>query len=229
MAAFAGRQSISDLPKRLAIFPLGGVLLLPRSELPLNIFEPRYLRMVGDAMKAERMIGMVQPDTEEGLELEKDPAARPSVYSIGCAGRITSFSETADGRMLIVLTGVCRFRIVEELPPGDLPYRVIVPDYSAFAADLDAESGAILSDRRGLLRNFDEIFAAHGLRADWSDAEGATDEALINALAMVSPYSPQEKQALLEAVDLRTRAEVLRALTDIALAEKKGGIPPVIQ
>ncbi|WP_137388622.1 LON peptidase substrate-binding domain-containing protein [Rhodoligotrophos defluvii] len=229
MAGPTGRDRIDDLPKRLPIFPLGGVLLLPRGELPLNIFEPRYLRMVTDAIRSERMIGMVQPDTVEGRRLERDPRAAPTVYPIGCAGRITAFSETEDGRMLIVLTGVCRFRIAEELPQGERPYRVAIPDYSPFGADLEVDDGDIGIDRQALLRAFDEFLAFHDLQADWSDVAQASDEALINALAMISPYSPEEKQALLEAADLKARAQVLTALTDIGLAEKRGGLPPVLQ
>lgn len=221
--ASARDDRLDDMPERLPIFPLGGVLLFPRSELPLNIFEPRYLRMVSDALQGERLIGMVQPDSERGLEEERDPDATPSVYLVGCAGRITSFTETDDGRMLIVLTGTCRFRIKRELDRGELPYRVVEPDFLPYVGDLDDDPAGGLIDRDALLSTFDEFLTLHGLQADWSDAVNASDEALINALSMISPYEPREKQALLEAVDLKTRAEVLATLTRIALAEKRGG------
>jgi Lon protease-like protein len=212
----------SDLPKELPIFPLGGVLLLPRSDLPLNIFEPRYLAMVTDALKGARMIGMVQPDTPEGLKAERDPMAAPTVYGVGCAGRITSFAETPDGRILIVLTGICRFRIRREIEPRTTPYRIVEPDYESFLGDLDEGPTSINLDRSELQRSFDELLGHHNMQLDWSEIGEATDEDLINVLAMMSPYSPQEKQALLEAPDLAARAEVLSALTDIALAEMKG-------
>ncbi len=184
--------------------------------------------MVTDALKGDRIIGMVQPDSSEALEQEGDPAARPSVYSVGCAGRITSFSETGDGRILITLTGICRFRIEGEVTLPK-PYRVAMLDYSSFAADLDPGHEQAAVDRNALLATFNDFLGAHGLQADWSEVDNASDEALINALAMISPYAPREKQALLEAVDLHTRAEILIALTDIALAERRGGTGALLQ
>ena len=215
-------MTLGDLPDTLPIFPLGGALLLPRSDLPLNIFEPRYLRMVSDALKGPRLIGMVQPDSDQGLADESNPQASPSIYGVGCAGRITSFAETPDGRMMIVLTGICRFRIRTEVPRGDLPYRVVQPDFESFKADLEDGPSFINLDRTVLQTAFDELLGLDNMRIDWSEVADATDEDLVNVLAMMSPYSPPEKQALLEAPDLSARAKVLSALTDIALAEKKG-------
>ena len=196
------------LPSILPIFPLTGVLLLPRGRLPLNIFEPRYLAMTRDALAGERLIGMVQPS---------DPQAagdNPPVYPTGCAGRITSFSETDDGRFLITLTGVSRFRIREELPLLE-GYRRVVPDWRDFARDLagDDEPGF---DRERLLRGLRAYFQHHRIEADWDAITSVPGERLVTSIAMICPFEPSEKQALLEAPDLGERAQLLTAIVEMA-------------
>jgi uncharacterized protein len=196
------------LPAVLPIFPLTGVLLLPRGRLPLNIFEPRYLAMTQDALKGERLIGMVQPS---------DPEARgsnPPVYPLGCAGRITAFSETEDGRYLITLTGVSRFRIRDELPLLS-GYRRVVADWQPFAGDLDT-GGEPAFDRGRLVRGLLGFFASRQISADWAAIEKAPGEHLVTSISMLCPFAPSEKQALLEAADLDARARLLTALIEMA-------------
>jgi uncharacterized protein len=204
------------LPDIIPIFPLTGVLLLPRGRLPLNIFEPRYLAMTRDALGGERLIGMIQPsDPGEG-------GMNPAVYPIGCAGRITSFSETDDGRYLITLTGTSRFRIREELPLLS-GYRRVVPDWSAFAGDLDPAEPRF--DRERLVRELKAYFAQRQIEADWSLIDKTPSEHLVSSIAMLCPFAPSEKQALLEAADLNARAELLTALVEMAsvTATAEGG------
>ncbi len=216
MSAQVGPAGIDDLPQILPIFPLSGALLLPRGRLPLNIFEPRYLAMVRDALAAERMIGMVQPTDAAS------PANVPPVYGVGCVGKITAFSETDDGRFLITLTGVCRFRIAQELARVT-PYRKILARYDEFAADLDPvepPKSTVNRERLGpALKGYLEL---HGLAADWHAIEQAPAETLINALAMICPFAPPEKQALLEAPDVAARADMMVALLEMALAGRHG-------
>ena len=206
----------SGLPATIPLFPLAGALLLPRGELPLNIFEPRYLAMIDDALKAERIIGMIQPT--EGKDA---PAAQPALYQVGCAGRITQFAESGDGRYLISLTGIARFRLVEELRVTT-PYRQCRVDFSAFASDFVPRYGEDEVDRQALLRALKAYLEANKLEADWADIKNAPTEALVNGLAMMSPYGPREKQALLEAPDLKARADTLVAVTEMALAQREG-------
>lgn len=196
------------LPRSLPIFPLPGVLLLPRGKLPLNVFEPRYLNMVQDALAGDRMIGMIQPTEEEH---EDRP---PALYRTGCAGRIVAFSETDDGRLLITLAGLCRFDIEDEVPTTR-GYRRVVPSWSRFAADVGAEVEPRV-DRARLLRSLEAYFKAQGLSADWDAIKGTPDGRLLIALAMVCPFAPNEKQALLEASDPTQRAETLLALMEMA-------------
>jgi Lon protease-like protein len=211
-------KSTADLPARLPVFPLPSALLLPRAELPLNIFEPRYLQMVSDAMAGDRMIGMIQPADDSA-----DLMARPKLCSVGCAGRITSYAETPDSRILITLTGVCRFQVESELITVT-PYRSVDARYDMFAGDLIAENGQELVDRAALLKAFRDYLNANDLRADWEQVLSASTESLVNTLSLLSPNTPREKQALLEAADLKTRADVLIALTEIALSKRsKGG------
>src|SRR6516164_967835 len=188
------------LPSILPIFPLTGVLLLPRGRLPLNIFEPRYLAMTRDALAGERLIGMVQPS---------DPQAagdNPPVYPTGCAGRITSFSETDDGRFLITLTGISRFHIREELPLLE-GYRRVVPDWRDF-------------DRERLLRGLRAYFQHHRIEADWDAITSVPGERLVTSIAMICPFEPSEKQALLEAPDLDERARLLTAIVEMAVLNR---------
>ena len=193
--------SAADLPHTIPVFPLPGALLLPRGQMPLNIFEPRYLAMIDDVIRSHRIIGMVQP---EGSEL----ANKPSLYGLGCAGKITSLAETGDGRYLVTLTGIARYTIVEELTVMT-PYRQCRVDFGAFAGDFDSEAGENDVDRAGLLRTLRNFAEAHGLSVDWKGIDDAPNDALVNALSMMSPFGPREKQALLEAPGIEDRAELL--------------------
>ena len=205
-----------DLPEVIPVFPLPGALLLPRGQMPLNIFEPRYLAMIDDALRSgSRLIGMIQPDTAH-----PGPEERPNLYKIGCVGRLTQFAENGDGRYLIQLTGVSRFHIGEELAATTL-YRQCRVTYAPFADDFIARKGEDAVDRDAVLVALKAFLKANNLKADWSGIESAPNEALVNALAMMSPYGPAEKQALLEAPDLKTRAEILIAVTQIELAKGK--------
>ncbi|MGH6768482.1 MAG: LON peptidase substrate-binding domain-containing protein [Xanthobacteraceae bacterium] len=207
-----------ELPDVIPVFPLPGALLLPRGQMPLNIFEPRYLAMIDDAFRSGlRLIGMIQPDPAHPGTDEK-----PNLYRIGCVGRITQLAETGDGRYLIQLTGVARFRIVEECTVAT-PYRQCSVDYEPFVDDFSARKGENDVDRESLLQALKDFLQANNLKADWDGIENAPNEALVNALAMMSPYGAAEKQALLEAPDLRTRAELLVAVTEIELAKKATG------
>jgi Lon protease-like protein len=209
--------TFEDLPSELPIFPLSGVLLLPRGRLPLQIFEKRYLAMTRDALGAsQRLIGMVQP-------LEKETSQRnPPIYKIGCAGRITSFSETDDGRFLITLTGVCRFAVVDEL---DLihGYRRAVARWDDFARDFNDQPVEL--DRTRLLGGLKDYFRSNGIAANWEAIEQAPDDRLITSLAMICPFEPSEKQALLEAADLNACAQLMTTLIEMALLSHKGGEP----
>jgi Lon protease-like protein len=198
------------LPAAFPIFPLAKALLLPRGQLPLNIFEPRYLAMVDDAMKSHRIIGMIQPNPDGALGL----------FPVGCAGRITQLAETGDGRYLVTLTGIARFRIVEEID-AITPYRQALADFAPFAVDFSPRAGEDLVDRDGLLRTLRSFAESNELQLDWDSINEAPNEALVNALSMMSPFGPPEKQALLEAPDLKTRAEILIAVTEMDLAKKR--------
>jgi hypothetical protein len=198
-----------DLPGEIPIFPLTGVLLLPRGKLPLNIFEPRYLNMVSASLAGHRMIGIVQPTgSNEGDQ--------PDTYVIGCAGRIISFNESDDGRYLITLSGLARFDIAEELPLRD-GYRVAVPDWVSYRDDL-AEETATEIDRDRMLRSLKSYFTVHNVDANWEAIQDTTTDQLVNALAMMCPFEPSEKQALLEARNLADRANVMVALLEMSLA-----------
>jgi|SRR5947207_6219729 len=209
------------LPDVLPIFPLTGVLLLPRGRLPLNIFEPRYLAMTRDALAGERMIGMVQPSepgaAPPGMSPPGIAGMNPPVYPVGCAGRMTQFSETDDGRYLITLTGLSRFRIREELPLLS-GYRRVAPDWEPFADDRrrPEEPGF---DRERLLRGLRGYFAQRKIQADFDAIDKAPGEYLVTSLSMACPFAPSEKQALLEAADLDARAELLTALVEMAAIE----------
>jgi Lon protease-like protein len=204
----------ADLPEVIPVFPLPGALLLPRGQMPLNIFEPRYLAMVDDAFRdGHRLIGMIQPDTSQ-----PENEGRPKLYSIGCVGRITQFAETGDGRYLIQLIGIARFRLIEEVDAGT-EYRRCRATYAPFADDFVARKGEDEVDRPALLKALANFLKANKLKADWEGIENAPNEALVNALAMMSPYGAAEKQAMLEAPDLKTRAEILIAVTEIELAK----------
>ncbi len=205
---------LDALPAVIPVFPLTSVLLLPRGELPLNIFEPRYLLMIEDALRADRIIGMLQPqDDQSGL--------RPPIHSVGCIGKITQFAETGDGRFMITLTGLSRFRVVEEMTVLT-PYRQCLVSYDEFARDLVERDGENLVDRPAILKALRNFAEANRLKIDWKSIEQTPNEALVNALAMMSPFGPDEKQALLEAKTLAARADVLVAITEIELARGNG-------
>ena len=201
-----------ELGPTLPVFPLTGVLLLPRGLLPLNIFETRYIAMVDDALSSDRMIGMVQP---------VDPHCRahaPEIYRLGCAGRITSFEETDDGRYLITLCGVCRFRIAEELEKTR-GYRRVSADWSCFPDDLGEPPDLPVLDRDRLDRALGAYFERHGISANWQAIAQTPDERLITSLSMICPFEPPEKQALLEAPTLAGRAELLLSLIEMAVLD----------
>ena len=201
----------TDLPRTLPIFPLQGVLLLPRGRLPLHVFEPRYVTMMRDALAAERVIGMIQPRRAE----EQKADDHPDVYETGCAGRISSFSETDDGRFFVTLTGLCRFAVLKELPVLR-GYRRVVADYDRFADDL-AEDAATHIDRARLMLALSGYLHVQGISADWDTIKETSDERLITALSMLCPFQPSEKQALLECPTLSERGRVMTALIEMAL------------
>lgn len=208
-------RSIADLPEVIPVFPLDGALLLPRADLPLNIFEPRYLAMIDDALRGERVIGMIQT---RGLPDE----SKPEMMSVGCAGRITAFSETREDRILVTLTGICRFSVGSELQV-DTPYRQVRPVFRDFEIDLVSDRGASEVNRPALMKAFRDYLVANDLNADWDEINATSTEVLVNTLSLLAPYPPRDKQALLEAPDLKTRADVLVALTEMALSRSPGG------
>jgi Lon protease-like protein len=213
-AIAADFEGIESLPSVVPIFPLPGVLLLPRGRLPLNIFEKRYLQMTQDAMSSHRMIGMIQPaDPQASMDASK-------VYPTGCLGRITSFSETPDSRILITLSGVCRFEITRELEPEGLLYRRVCADYRLYADDLP-EPGPLTIDRDQLIPALKSYFSVNGLTANWDAIDTADNEALIICLAMACPFEPSEKQALLECPDEPERVRMMQALFEMAAHEHK--------
>lgn len=238
MSGGAFRPGFEELPGVIPIFPLPGVLLLPGGQLPLNIFEPRYLAMVRDALAGERAIGMIQP-REEAADV-----GAAKVYETGCLGHITAFSETDDGRYLITLTGLIRFDVARELPPLE-GYRRVTAGYDRFRSDLDDDpegsprdgpqdgpqdglendpAGAI--DRTRLLETLGFYFEAQGIEGDWEAIEKAGDATLVTWLAMLCPFAAPEKQALLEAVSLAERASAMTAIMEMAVHEP-GGTGPV--
>jgi uncharacterized protein len=213
-AGNAHYRRAGDLPDVVPLFPLSAALLLPGGRMPLNIFEPRYLQMIDEAVGGRRLIGMIQPALDGALKADGEP----EICQVGCLGRITSFAESGDGRYLIALQGVCRFRVVEELA-AKTPFRQcrVVP----FATDLAEEQAAREVNRPALLKAFRAYLDANGLEADWESVSRAENAMLVNALSMMAPYGAAEKQALLEAPDLKTRAETLIAITEMALAREQ--------
>ena len=209
-----------ELPQVIPVFPLPGSILLARGQLPLNVFEPRYLNMVDDAMAGDRVIGLIQPIGGLGVQ--------PPLARVGCAGRITSFNETSDGRYLITLTGICRFNVTAELQVKT-PYRQVRADFAPFEADLRAPDPGAEFDRHGFLDALRPYLEHRGLNVDWDTAEAAPQEALINSLAMALPFEPPEKQALLEAMTLEDRAEALTALLRIEAAASDDDDGPAMQ
>lgn len=213
-----------DLPETVPVFPISGVLLLPGGQLPLNVFEPRYLAMFDAALAGNRLIGMIQPALSE--EQANILPERPALSSMGCIGRITSFTETGDGRYIISLAGVCRFRLMDEVQ-NSKPYRTF--HIAPFVTDLASSEEEAEVNRAGLLAAFKAYLEANKLEADWESVERASNIMLVNSLSMMSPFGPAEKQALLEAPDLKTRAETLIAITEIVLARTFGDADNILQ
>ena len=199
----------TDLPDTVPVFPLPGALLLPRARLPLHIFEPRYLAMLDDALKTDtRLIGMVQPNP--------GPSGENRLHRIGCAGRVTQMSETEDGRYMVTLSGISRFRVIREIE-GFTPYRRCEVSWTGFERDRDTSESDPRFDRDAFLRLLDRYFTARDLSADWQTLREAEDELLINSLSMLLDFDAEEKQALLEAPSLGTRRETLVTLIEYAL------------
>lgn len=213
----------SDLPSRIPVFPLRGAILLPRANLPLNIFEPRYLEMIDDVMSGARIIGMLQPNFGGTQTSEESPGGRDvALQRVGCAGRVTSYQELDDDRILITLTGICRFEVANE-ETTEKPYRKVVPNFMSFEADLMAGAGEEDVDRDKLLHVLKMYLDANKMSADWEGIQRASSEQLINALSIMSPFGAEEKQALVEARSLKERAEVLMALAEMEIASDIGG------
>ena len=215
-------QRPQDLPPRIPVFPLRGAILLPRALLPLNVFEPRYLEMLNSVISGSRVLGIVQPGRNAGVTGPESPESNTAALkSVGCAGRVTSYQELDDGRLMITLTGVARFEILDEAVT-ELSYRIATVSYDRFARDFTAGLGEEQVDRPNLLRVLKAYLESNKLEADWNSIQRASSETLINALSVMAPYGPEEKQALLEAADLRQRAEVLVALAEMQLAAGGG-------
>jgi Lon protease-like protein len=205
---------LSALPEELPVFPLSGSVLLPHARLPLNIAEPRYRTMVEDALGKGRLIGMIQPCVED--EYDNVP-----LYSVGCVGRITSFNEIDDGHLLIVLAGVCRFRIIEEFPRIK-PYRIVRPEWTPYLSDL-GENEPVDVDRERLIELMRIYFKRNAISVDWSVVKNAPDDVLIPTIIMICPLAPNEKQALLEAENFAVRAQMLMTLLEMAAMPQPDG------
>lgn len=214
-------HTIAELPDLLPVFPLSGALLLPRAELPLNIFEDRYLQMFEAAMATNRLIGMIQPEPGDGTD-------KPALSRVGCAGRITSLTETDDDRLLIGLSGVCRFEVVKEQNVKK-PWRVCKVSYDGFAADLVTDNQARSVNRDAVITAFRQYLEANDMSANWDEVEKVSTENLVNTLSQMAPYPAREKQALLEAPDLQSRADMLIALTELALSKQARGKANTLQ
>ena len=207
-----------DLPGELPLFPLSGAILLPRATLPLNVFEPRYLEMVDDVMSGKRLIGIIQPDLpgDRTTRIESPKGSTSPLKPVGCAGRVTTYQELDDGRILLTLTGIARFRLLEERT-SEKPYRTARIGWGDYAGDFSAGLGESSVDREALLRVLRRYLDASRMQADWPVILKSSSEFLVNALAVMSPYGAEEKQALLEAPSLKARAEVLVALAEMEL------------
>ena len=202
---------IETIVDHLPIFPLPGCLLLPRSNLPLHVFEPRYRLMIQEALENSKLIGMIQPQVIES------PTTRPQLYNTGCLGRLSAHQETRDGRFYIVLTGVCRFSIQQELPVTDSGYRIVVPNFAPFMQDLSPPDHGLLN-RDSLLKQLRHFAEVYSLDVSWELIEQSEDEEFVNAICMGAPFDPSDKQVLLEAQDLIQRGKILNALFEIERA-----------
>jgi Lon protease-like protein len=209
----------AGLPRSMAIFPLTGALLVPGGRLPLNIFEPRYLAMVRHALKQpDRLIGMVQP-RKRGIERKLDPDLHPEVEPVGCAGRIIGFEETDDGRYQVTLSGLIRFRVLREIDTAKGGFRQVEPDFAAFAGDL-TDMDFALPGRSRFITTLKGYFETRNASVDWKAIDAMTDRQLVISLAMLCPFSPDEKQALLECRDLSELGEMLLALFELAVRDR---------
>jgi uncharacterized protein len=211
----------ADLPATIPLFPLEGALLLPRRPIQLTVFEPRYLSMLDDSLCGDRLIGIIQPSSAEETS---DPP--PELYPLGCAGRIVQYAEIGDGRCFLTLMGVARFHLIGEVRTTR-PYRIAEVDYAPFAEDFREGAGEAGVDREGLLSTLRQFAEAKEIKIVWSDIRQASNEALVNGLSMMSPCGPREKQALLEAPDLKSRAEMLVAITTIELARGEDAVTQI--
>lgn len=213
-----------DMPAVIPVFPLTGALLLPRGQMPLNVFEPRYVQMIDAALRTHRLIGMVQPEAgREGAS-----GGTPPLQRVGCAGRIVQFAETGDGRYVISLAGVARFSVAQEMA-ATTPFRQCQVTFAPYAGDFEARRGENEVDRGAVLSALMRFSESAQLNVDWSGIEKAPNEALVNALSMMAPFGSREKQALLEAPDLKTRAETLVAITEMELAKTDPGSQTTLQ
>jgi Lon protease-like protein len=200
----------SDLPAELPIFPLAGAVVMPGVQLPLNIFEPRYLNMVFDALAGDHLIGMIQPLTETSLD------ESPEIHKIGCGGRITSYSETSDGRIVLVLTGVCRFEVRSEIE-GRHGYRRVRASWERFAIDYH-EDETKMPNRESFFTSLRAYTQLRSVEVPWDDVKKMADSDLVNLLCTHLPLEPDDKQALIETIDLTQRADLMRALMDMSSA-----------
>ena len=225
MSPISRYRNLGDLPGEVPLFPLRGAILLPRTVLPLNVFEPRYLTMLESVIAGNKLLGIIQPKSVDGELAEESPQDRTApMKPVGCTGRVTGYQELDDGRLSIGLTGVARFRIGNEVELGE-PFRVFQVDHSEFESDLRPDVGEDLVDRAELLETLRPYFEARRLKADWQAFNNAPAELLINSLSTICPFGPEEKQALLEAPDLKARADVLAKLVvmDLASDDRSGG------
>lgn len=215
----------SAVPAQIPVFPLRGAILLPRASLPLQVFEPRYLAMLDDVLASNRLLGIVQPDGGD----EESPAGRSAgLRRVGCVGRIVAFQELEDGRLLITLTGIARFDVADEVATAQA-YRTARIDCARFARDFEIGAGEDEVDRQALLKALKTYLEARNLKVDWAAVSRSSTESLVNSLSIVSPYGSEEKQALLEAVDLKSRAEMLVALAEMELAAGPSGSGSTLQ
>jgi uncharacterized protein len=228
----------ADMPARIPVFPLRGAILLPRATLPLNLFEPRYLAMIDDCIGSSRILGIIQPERpapgagEPGrgdVDREESPTGKQvGLRRVGCAGRVTAYQEVPDGRVVITLTGVARFTVLSELPTGK-SYRMCDVSYEPFITDFDRDADQSGINRAQLLAVLKRYLEANNFKADWKSIEKAPSEHLVNSLSVMSPYGPEEKQALLEAADIKARSDVLIALAEMELAAGEGGAGSTLQ
>lgn len=211
MSSLYKYKKIEEIPSKISIFPLNGALLLPRSQLPLNIFEPRYLEMIDNSISSDRLIGMIQ--TQESNENQ--------LYSIGCLGKITSFTELSDSRFIITLNGICRYKVTQELDTLT-PYRQVKVSYEDFENDLTPGFNQDKANRDKLLDVLKKYLEKNNLQMDWEAVKSSPTETLVNSLCTLSPYSAEEKQVLLEADSIEKRNDLLIAMTEMALSTNKG-------